>query len=75
MTNDQLFKIKQLMEGGILDTALLEIKNDIALDIIHTSYEDNTQREGLYMLSQALNALTMKLQGYVNIYERMQEKD
>ena len=75
MTNDQLFKIKQLMEDGILDTALLEIKNDIALDIIHTSYEDNTQREGLYMLSQALNALTMKLQGYVNVYERMQEKD
>lgn len=75
MTNDELFKIKQLMEGGILDTALLEIQKDIALDIIHTSYDEGTQREGLYMLSQALNALTMKLQGYVNIYERMQEKD
>lgn len=63
------------MEGGILDTALLEIQKDIALDIIHTSNNDKEQREGLYMLSQALNALTMKLQGYVNIYERMQEKD
>lgn len=75
MTNDQLFKIKQLMEGGILDTAILEIQKDIALDIIHTSYDDKEQREGLYMLSQAINALTMKLQGYVNIYERTQEID
>ena len=40
MTNDQLFKIKQLMEGGILYTAILEIQKDIALDIIHTSYND-----------------------------------
>lgn len=75
MTNDQLFKIKQLMEGGILDTAILEIQKDIALDIIHTSYDDKEQREGLYMLSQAIKALTMKLQGYVNIYERTQEID
>lgn len=75
MTNDQLFKIRQLMEGGTMDTALLEIKKDIALDIIHTSYNDKERREELYMLTQALDALTMKLQGYVNIYERMQEKD
>ena len=53
MTNDQLFKIKQLMEGGILDTAILEIQKDIALDIIH---QRNFTNSGLH-ISSSLRAL------------------
>lgn len=63
------------MSGGILDAALFDIKKDIALAIISTSYNDKERREELYMLTQALDALTMKLQGYVNQYEKSQEND
>lgn len=75
MTNEQLFRVKQLMDSGILDDALLDIKKEIALAIISTSYDAKEQREELYMLTKALDALTMKLQGYVNQYERNQEND
>ena len=49
-----------------LTTLIAELKNKFALDIISTRYEDNIQREKLYMLSKLADEFAMKLQEYVN---------
>lgn len=57
--------LSQLIESG-LDSVLLTIKQDIALDIIGTSPEEADIREDLYNLSRAIDAIKGKLQGCVN---------
>ena len=55
-----------LMSNGGLSSLISELKTKFALEIISTRYEDNTQREKLYMLSQLADEFAMKLQEYVN---------
>lgn len=65
-----IYKVKQLMEGEDgLSYILDQIKNDIALDIIRTDFKEKERREELYMLTKAIDGLTMKLQEYVNLVE------
>lgn len=65
-----IYKVKQLMEGEDgLPYILNQVKQDIALDIIQTDFNDRERREELYMLTKAIDALTRKLQEYVNKVE------
>ena len=65
-----IYKVKQLMEGDDgLPYILDQVKQDIALDIIRTDFNDKERREELYMLTKAVDELTRKLQEYVNKVE------
>lgn len=66
--------VKKLMEGDNLSFILNEIKHDIALNIVRTSFDQKDEREELYMLTKALDGLQVKLQEYVN-YETNQENN
>ncbi|MGL5567269.1 MAG: hypothetical protein ACRDC4_16220 [Plesiomonas sp.] len=68
-------RVYALMEGDTLHLAINEIKQQIALDIVHTNFDQTTKREELYMLTKALDALQMKLQEYVNDVERSKETE
>lgn len=65
--------VKNLMEGDMLPSLLNEIKNDIALSIVQTPFDAKEKREELYMLTQAIDGLKVKLQEYVNEYDKIQE--
>ena len=53
-----IYKVKQLMEGEDgLPYILNQVKQDIALDIIQTDFNDRERREELYMLTKAIDAL------------------
>lgn len=67
-TNQLAITIHHLNEGGKLDHLLKEITKDIALEIVSTQPQDDSERERLYMLTQALKRLEDKLQEYANIY-------
>ena len=54
---------------------LAEIKKDIALNIVQTAFDQKEKREELYMLTKAIDGLQVKLQEYVNSYERIQENE
>ena len=62
-------KVKQLMEGGLLEDLLKEIHQDIALEIVETLPDEMTKREELYMLTKALKRLNEKLQENLNNYD------
>ena len=62
-------KVKQLMEGGLLEDLLREIHQDIALEIVETLPDEMTKREELYMLTKALKRLNEKLQENLNNYD------
>ena len=68
-----LSKLKGLMEGDDLSNLLHEIKNDIALSIVQTTFDQKEKREELYMLTKAIDGLQVKLQEYVNEYDKIQE--
>ncbi|WHS68265.1 hypothetical protein [Salmonella phage PKM.Hi.22.6] len=68
-----LSKLKGLMEGDDLSNLLQELKNDIALSIVQTSFDQKEKREELYMLTKAIDGLQVKLQEYVNEYDKIQE--
>ena len=68
-------RVHALMEGDLLSSAIFEIKQQIALDIVHTNFDQTTRREELYMLTKALDAVQMKLQEYVNDVERSKENE
>lgn len=61
------------MEGGDLSQVLDEIKGDIALSIVRTAFDQKVEREELYMLTRAVDNLKVKLQEYVNEYDKSQE--
>ena len=67
--------VKALMEGDLLPSILNDLKNDIALSIVQTPFESKDKREELYMLTQAIDGLKVKLQEYVNEYGKIQEND
>lgn len=73
MDTSRLYKIKNLMEGGDLSQVLDEIKGDIALSIVRTAFDQKVEREELYMLTRAVDNLKVKLQEYVNEYDKSQE--
>lgn len=60
--------IQRLNEGDLLDSLLNKIINDIALEIVATNPQQMSEREGLYLLSEAVKKLKGKLQEYENIY-------
>ena len=68
-----LSKLKRLMEGDDLSNLLQELKNDIALSIVQTSFDQKEKREELYMLTKAIDGLQVKLQECVNEYDKIQE--
>lgn len=68
-----LSKLRGLMEGDDLSNLLQELKNDIALSIVQTSFDQKEKREELYMLTKAIDGLQVKLQEYVNEYDKIQE--
>lgn len=68
-----IWKVKQLMEGDSLLHILNDMKKDIALSIVHTNFEQKAEREELYMLTKAIEVLKVKLQEYVNDYDKIQE--
>lgn len=68
-------KVKALMEGGTLALILNEVKNDTALNIVRTTFDQKDKREELYMLTKAIEVLQVKLQEYVNTYDKVQEND
>ncbi len=70
-----IWKVKQLMEGDSLLLILNDIKQDIALSIVHTNFEQKAEREELYMLTKAVDAIKVKLQEYVNTYDEIQENE
>ena len=70
-----LSKLKGLMEGDDLSNLLQELKNDIALSIVQTSFDQKEKREELYMLTKAIDGLQVKLQEYVNEYDKIQESE
>lgn len=70
-----IWKVKQLMEGDSLLHIINDIKQDIALSIVHTSFNQKDEREELYMLTKAFDALKVKLQEYVNTYDEIQENE
>lgn len=72
---DLFIKVKQLMEGDTLPSVLEKIKIDIALSIVQTPFDAKDKREELYMLTKAIDALKVKLQEYVNEYDKIQEND
>lgn len=61
--------VQGLIRGEVLPSVLDHIKQDIALEILHTQNNEATKREELYMLTCAISKLEMKLQEYVNLYE------
>ena len=63
------------MEGDDLSNLLQELKNDIALSIVQTSFDQKEKREELYMLTKAIDGLQVKLQEYVNEYDKIQESE
>lgn len=71
--HDAVLAVKTLMVGDSLPFLLDELKNDIALKIIHTDFKQNVEREELYMLTKAIDALKVKLQECVNEYDIIQE--
>lgn len=71
--HDAVLAVKYVMEGDKLSFLLDELKNDTALKIIHTSFEQNGKREELFMLTKAIDALKVKLQECVNEYDQIQE--
>lgn len=73
MNHNALSKLKGLMEGDDLSILLQELKNDIALSIVQTSFDQKEKREELYMLTKAIDGLQVKLQEYVNEYDKIQE--
>ena len=70
-----LSKLNGLMEGDDLSNLLQELKNDIALSIVQTSFDQKEKREELYMLTKAIDGLQVKLQEYVNEYDKIQESE
>lgn len=70
---DAITKVKLLMEGGTLALLLDDIKQRTALSIVHTTFDQNAQREELYMLTKAIDVLQVKLQECVNEYDQCQE--
>ena len=72
---DAITKVKLLMEGGTLSLLLDELKQKTALSIVHTTFDQKAEREELYMLTKAIDGLQVKLQEYVNTYEKIQEND
>ncbi len=75
MDTSLVFKLKNLMEGGDLLLLLNDIKHDIALSIVHTAFDQKDKREELYMLTKAIDGLQVKLQEYVNEYDKIQESE
>lgn len=70
-----LSRIKNLTAGDDLPSLFEEIKNDIALSIVRTSLDQKDKREELYMLTKAIDVLQVKLQEYVNEYDKIQENE
>lgn len=68
-------KVKQLMGDGTLSLLLDELKQETALSIVHTTFDQKAEREELYMLTKAIDGLQVKLQEYVNTYDKIQEND
>ena len=75
MDSSLIYKLKNLMEGGDLSILLQSIKHDIALSIVQTSFDQKEKREELYMLTKAIDGLQVKLQEYVNEYDKIQESE
>lgn len=69
MNAQRIYKVTQLMEDGLLEDLLLEIKNNIALEIVETLPDEMAKREELYMLTKALKRLNEKLQECLNLYD------
>ena len=65
----------RLMEDGRLDRLLETIKQQTALEIIGTEPSANEQREDLYNLTKALDAVQGKLQECVNLYITQETND
>lgn len=72
---DAITKVKLLMEGGTLSLLLEDLKQKTALSIVHTTFNQKDEREELYMLTKAIDGLQVKLQEYVNTYDKIQEND
>lgn len=72
---DAITKVKLLMEGGTLSLLLEDLKQKTALSIVHTAFNQKDEREELYMLTKAIDGLQVKLQEYVNTYDKIQEND
>lgn len=71
--HDAILAVKSIMEGDNLAFLFNELKNDIALTIIHTNFDQKDKREELFMLTKAIDALNVKLQECVNEYDKTQE--
>lgn len=72
---DAITKVKLLMEGGTLSLLLEDLKEKTALSIVHTTFDQKDKREELYMLTKAIDGLQVKLQEYVNTYDKIQENE
>lgn len=70
---EAVIAVKPLMLGETLPFLLDDLKNDIALKIIHTNFDQKDKREELFMLTKAIDALKVKLQECVNEYDLIQE--
>jgi hypothetical protein len=66
LTDNEKLAVSQLTENGLLEKALNNINNNLALDIIKTSSDESIKREELYNLTKAIEALKGKLQECVN---------
>lgn len=67
--NQLVHNLKQIHQSGGLDLLLDEVKLKTALSIIQTNFNQNDEREELYMLTKAIDALKVKLQEYVNEFQ------
>lgn len=72
---DAITKVRNLMEGGTLALLLEDLKQQTALSIVNTSFDQNDKREELYMLTKAIDGLQVKLQECVNDYNQFQENE
>lgn len=72
---DAITKVRNLMEGGTLALLLEDLKQQTALSIVNTSFDQNGKREELYMLTKAIDGLQVKLQECVNNYNQFQENE
>ena len=70
---EAVLAVKQLEGAGHLAFLINELKSDIALSIIQTNFKQKDEREELYMLTKAIDALNVKLQECVNQYDIIQE--
>lgn len=60
------YKVSTIMEGEEISLLFLQIKNDIAAQIIRTKPNDADKREELYYITQGIDYLERKMTEFAN---------